>query len=96
MGETSSRQLSVSEMGRDERRSVEHLLGHSLQDDEQVYILAFKPGVIPDNDTRQRALASLKQTFAAAEQHSIQQGVADDEIDAAVDEAMDRIRYGKP
>jgi len=82
-------------MGGDERRSVEHLLGHPLQDDEQVYILAFKPGVIPDEQTRRRALANLQQMFAAAEQHSMEQAVSDTEIDAAVEEAMDQIRYGQ-
>lgn len=83
-------------MGGDERRSVEHLLGHPLSDDEQVYIVVLKPGAIPDDQTRRRGLASMQRTFAAAEQHAAQQHVSDAEIDAAVDEAMDHVRYGQP
>lgn len=95
MVENPSRRLSVNEMAGDDRRSVEHLLGKPLEEDQQVYILAFKPGVVPDEATRRRALARMQQTFAKAEQHAQQQGVTDAEIDDAVDEATDRIRYGK-
>lgn len=95
MQENPSRRLSVSDLAGNDRRSVEHLLGQSLQEDQQVYILAFKPGVVPDDATRQRALASMQQTFGKAEQHSRLQGASDDEIDAAVDQAMDQVRYGK-
>ena len=61
-----------------------------------MYILAFTPGVVPDDDTRRRALESLKQTFAAAEQRAQQRRINDAEIDEAVDEATDQVRYGKP
>jgi hypothetical protein len=81
-------------MAGDERRSVEHLLGQPLQEDQQVYILAFRPGAVPDEATRQRALARMQQTFAKAEQHAQQHGVTDEEIDEVVDEATQRIRYG--
>ena len=94
MFENPSRRVGVNEMAGDDRRSVEHLLGQSLQEDQQVYILAFKPGIVPDEATRRRALASMQQTFAKAEQHAQQQGITDAEIDEAVDEATERIRYG--
>ena len=68
------------------RRSVRRL----------AYILVFKPGVVPDENARRRALASMQRTFAVAEQHAQQQGVTDAEIDEAVDEATDQVRYGKP
>lgn len=85
----------MNEMAGDDRRSVEHLLGQPLQEDQEVYILAFKPGVVPDEATRRRALASMQQTFTRAEQHAQQQGITGAEIDEAVDEATERIRYGK-
>ena len=94
MEEHSSRRVSVGEMAGDERRSVEHLLGRPLQEDQQIYILAFKPGVAPDENTRRRALANMRQTFAAAEQHAQHQGATEAGIDEAVDEAMEHIRYG--
>lgn len=95
MAANPSRRLSVNEMAGDDRRSVEHLLGKPLEEDQQVYILAFKPGVVPDEATRRRALASMQQTFAEAERHARQQGITDAEINEAVDEATERIRYGK-
>jgi hypothetical protein len=95
MDENPSRRVSVSEMTGDDRRSVENLLGHPLQEGQQVYILAFSPGVAPDESTRQWAQASMQQTFAKAEQHAQQQNVSEEEIDAALDEGMERIRYGK-
>ncbi len=96
MTENPSRRVSVSELAGDDRRSVEHLLGRQLQEDQQVYILAFKPGVVPDEATRKRALASMQQTFSSAEQHARQLGVTEAEIDEAVDEAVDHVRYGNP
>lgn len=82
-------------MDAEERRSAEHLLGHQLDVDGQLYILAFKPQM-SDGATREKALADLRQTFAAAERHAENLGVSDQEIDDAVDEAMSAIRYGQP
>jgi len=36
------------------------------QEDQQVYKLAFRPGLFADEATRQRALVSMQQTFAKA------------------------------
>ncbi len=90
-----SRRVSVSELAGNDRRSVEHLLGQSLQEDQQVYILAFTPGIVPDENTRLRALASMRQTFAQTDQHAQPHGPTDSAIDEAVDQALDAIRYGK-
>jgi hypothetical protein len=90
-----SRRVSVADMAGDDRQSVEHLLGAPLQDEQEVYIVAFQSGVEPDENSRRRALANMQKTFAKAEQHADQQGIAESEIDAAVDEAMDHVRYGK-
>ena len=91
-----SRQIGVSDLTGDERRSVEHLLGQPLQENQQVYILAFTPGVVPDEKTCQRALTSMRQAFAAAERHAQAHGIDDSEFDAAVDEALEHVRYGRP
>ena len=94
MPEHLAKRVNVSAMGGDERRSVEQLLGHSLHDDEQVYILAFKPGIVPDEATRRNALASMRRTFEKAERHSAEQKLTDAEIDDAIDQAVDEVRYG--
>jgi hypothetical protein len=96
MHDNPSRRLSVSEMAGEDRRSVEHLLGRPLHDDQQLYILAFKPGTLPDEAARQRALASMQKAFAKSQQHAQQHGITDTQIDEAVDEATDRVRYAKP
>lgn len=95
MNEQFSRLVSVSEMDGDERRSAERLLGHPLDNDRQLYILAFKPRVA-DDGVRRKALANLRQTFAAAEQYADDHGVSDVDIDEAVDKAMEHVRYGRP
>jgi hypothetical protein len=95
MPENLSRRVGVDEMAGDDRRSVEHLLGQPLQEDQQVYILAFKPGVVPAEAARQRALARMQQTFAGTEQQARQRGVTETEIDETVDEATEHVRYGE-
>jgi hypothetical protein len=90
-----SRRVSVVELAGEDRRSVENLLGQPLEDEQEVYVLAFQPGVVPDESARQQALANMRTTFAKAEQHAEGQGADDSEIDEAVDEAMDHVRYGK-
>jgi hypothetical protein len=95
MDQQFSRLVSVSAMDGEDRRSAERLLGHPLENDRQLYILAFKPRV-QGNDARRKALANLRQTFAATERHAEEQSVSDTEIDEAVDEAMHRVRYGRP
>ncbi len=96
MHDNPSRRLIVSDLAGEDRRSVEHLLGRPLDDDQQLYILAFKPGVVPDDATRRRALATMRDTFAKAQQHAEQNGVTDVQVDEAVDEATDQVRYDKP
>jgi hypothetical protein len=90
-----SRIVSVGDMDAEERRSAECLLGRQLDCDRQLYIVAFKPRM-PDDEARRKALANLRQTFAAAERHADRLGVSDKEIDDAVDEAMNAARYGQP
>lgn len=89
-----SRRVGVNEMAGDDRRSLERLLGQALHEGQEVYILAFTPGVVPDEAARRHALGEMRQTFAKSEQHALQRGLTDEEIDEAVDEASDRIRYG--
>jgi hypothetical protein len=90
-----SRLFSVSAMNADQRRSAERLLGHDLDSDGQLYILAFKPQM-PNDEARRKALSSLRETFAAAERHADELGMNDKDIDDAVDEAMNAVRYGQP
>jgi hypothetical protein len=96
MNENLRRILRVRNLAGEDQRSVAHLLGRPLDDDQQLYILAFKPGTIPDEAARQRGLASMQEGFSKAQQHAQRHGVTESQIDEAVEEATDRVRYAKP
>ena len=78
-----------------ERRWLESALGHSLQEDQQVFIVVLTPGVAPDEEARRQALTQMEQSFDEAQKHALEHGVSERDIDEAVDEATARIRYGK-
>jgi hypothetical protein len=52
----------------------------------------FRAGIVPDEDTRQRAHPSLTQILEAADRHARELGVTAEETNAAVEEAMRLIR----
>jgi hypothetical protein len=72
------------------RSAVENLLGRSLRDDEEVSIMALDPHPAPSGEARRASADRLRgalDLLAHKAQH-----VANDEVDAAVDEAMNHIR----
>lgn len=85
---------SVPNPGDDGRRWLEGALGQPLQEGQQVFIMVLSPGHEPDEEARHRARAALEQTFRRAEAHAEEHGVSDAEIDAALREAMERVRPG--
>jgi len=86
---------NVGDIQDDKRRVLEELLGVELNANQQVFIMAFTPGVVPDDATRKAALDNIRTMIASAQQNMQGQSITPDEADTAVDEAMDRIRYGK-
>ena len=90
-----SRTINVGDIESQERRSLEQLLGQQLADDQSVYIVAFNPGIVPDDETRERALANMRKTFAKTEQYAKEHDITDEEVDEIVDEAVEHVRYGK-
>lgn len=78
------------------RRWLENVLGEHLNENQQVFIMVFTPGMQPDDATRRQALASVKQTMSAVENNLSAAGVSQDEFDAAVDEAMEDVRRRQP
>jgi hypothetical protein len=71
------------------RTAVENLLGRSLRDDEEVSIMALDPHPAPSGEARR---ASAERLRGALDQLALKAQVADEEVDDAVDEAMNRIR----
>jgi hypothetical protein len=84
--------MNVGDIKGDHRRSIEDLVGRSLDEDARVYIMVYKAGVVPDADTRREAREGLRQTFAKTKAYAAEHGITDDEADAAVDEAMEHVR----
>jgi hypothetical protein len=85
---------NVKQLPSAEKRSLENLVGR-LEDDQQVFILAFTPATVPIAEARQTALRGLNQTWAKVEQHMQKHGITAEESDAAVDEAVDNVRHGQ-
>jgi hypothetical protein len=85
----------VKQLPGDEKRSLESIVGRRLDDSQQVFILAFTPGVIPSDAARQGAMAGLIQTWESVAQHASAHSTTEEEFDAAVDEAIKHVRRGQ-
>ena len=83
---------NVSDIQSDKKRWLEDLLGQQIQGNQQVFIMVFTPGAVPDEATRQRAATGIRQTLDQARAHADAQGITDVEIDEAVDEAIQQVR----
>jgi hypothetical protein len=83
---------SVNDIPAAGRRAIEALLGRSLDAGQQVFILAYTPSAAPSKAVRDAARASLQQTFAEIDEYAKTHGIAPEEADAAIDEAMQQVR----
>ena len=82
----------VNELPEPERRSLENLLGHSLQSDQQVFVMVFSTGKNPDDATRRAAAESIRRTLETVDRHQATQVIPSDEVEAAIVEAMHHVR----
>ena len=78
----------VTELPAEARHLVEALLGRSLQEDEAISINVYQP--VPTGQAREEASRRLFQRIDQTAARA--QGVPDDEIEAAIDEAADYVR----
>jgi hypothetical protein len=83
---------SVKDLQDTGKRWLEGILGQHLKENQQVFIMVFTPGIDPDEATRRQSLTRAKATMAQVEKNLAAHGVAGDEFDAAVDEAMEHVR----
>jgi hypothetical protein len=84
--------MPVNDIPEPDRRSLENLLGHPLATDEQVCVIVYSAGKSIDAATRRSAANNIRQTLERVDQHRNAQAVSDDATEAAIDEAMERIR----
>ncbi len=87
---------NVHDMQGDKRTALEGLLGQQLSDNQQVFIMVFTPGAVPDDTTRHAAAARIAKALDEAEEHAAARAVTPEEADAAVDDAMDHVRHRQP
>jgi hypothetical protein len=84
--------LPVGDIPDPDRRSLENLLGQSLQADQQVCVMVFSAGKVADAATRRAAVENIRRTLEKVDRYREEGGVADQEVDVAIDEAMEHIR----
>ena len=84
--------LPVNDIPEPDRRSLENLLGQPLEADQEVCVMVFSAAKMADRATQRAAVENIRRTFDKIDRYRETQGIADQEVDAAVDEAMDHIR----
>ena len=86
---------NVNEIEAAERQVYEQVLGQQLRDNQQVIIRVLTPGVMPDKPTRDAALQRAAEIARQGREHAASQGVSEEQIDAALDEALEHVRSRK-
>jgi hypothetical protein len=95
MQKTSMAIESVKNLQANRKRLFEEMLGQQLQENQQVIIMAFSPSSDPDETARRQARVGLEETFQKTAAYAQAHDIADEEIDAAINEAMDHLRQRK-
>lgn len=83
----------ASELPKPVKFAVEKLLGRPIDADEEVSIVALPPQQVPPSDSRTTVARKLE-AFLNRRAEKIKD-VSDEEIDAAVDEAVDHVRHSR-
>jgi hypothetical protein len=83
----------ASELSRPVRAAIEDLLGRALSDDEQVSVMAFRAHPAPTGDKRTESAQRLKVAMDALAVKALP--IESEDLEAALDEAMDHVRPGR-
>lgn len=86
---------NVNEIEAAERQVYEQVLGQQLRDNQQVIIRVLTPGVVPDKEVRDAALTRASEIARQGRENAAAQGVTEEEVDAALDEAFEHVRSRK-
>ena len=79
----------VAELPPDTRQAMENIIGRSLLEDEVIAINVYKPA--PSGQAREDASRLLLERIDKTAQKA--KGVPEEEINAAIDEAVDHVRH---
>jgi hypothetical protein len=83
---------NVGDLPSPERSAVEAIIGHSLRDDQQLYIVALDAAVEPPESTRREAWNEIEEIIAESHQNVRQSGVSQEELERTIDQACDEVR----
>jgi hypothetical protein len=86
---------NVADLPTSQRSVVESIIGHSLHDDQQLYIVALDAAVTPSADVRRQAWHELQEIISEAQQNVRDSNISPEELERTIDEASDQIRYGE-
>lgn len=75
-----------------ERQVYETVLGRRLEANQQIIIRVLTPGIVPPEETRREALGRAAAIAQQGRANAAAQGATDDEIDAAIEEAITHVR----
>jgi len=90
MESTSS--VNVSDLPASERQTLEGMLGQHLSSDQRVFIMAYTPDAVPEKSLREAARAGLQEIFEKVDERAKTHGIAPEEAEAALEEAMQHVR----
>jgi hypothetical protein len=80
----------ASDLSRSARAAIEDMLGRALGDDEQISVMAFRPHSAPTGADRTAGAARLKDAMDNLAARALP--VGQDDLEEALNEAMDHVR----
>ena len=83
----------ASELPQDVKSAVEQLLGRSIGADEEVSVAAVPPQQIPPSENRAAIARKLEALLNRRAEKT--NDVSDEDIDRAIDEAVDHVRHSR-
>ena len=83
----------ASELSPDVKSAVEQLLGRPIEADEEISVVATPPQQVPASQSR-AVVAEAMETLLNLRAEKTK-NLSDEELDAAIDEAVDRVRHSR-
>jgi len=78
----------VSDITPNQRHAIEELVGGDLAPDQRIFVLAYRPGVEPNEADKSVARGRIEELLTKAHTNAHQQDLAPTEIEAAIAEAI--------
>jgi LDH2 family malate/lactate/ureidoglycolate dehydrogenase len=77
------RLATVSDITPNQRHAIEELVGGDLAPDQRIFVLAYRPGVEPNEADKSVARSRIEELLTKAHENAKQQDLAPAEIEAA-------------